>query len=242
VNEEFYIGYEPDMPTNLAARIRRVASGLIALALVTPAVLVFTEDRFAPGVFEYGRVRMFSGRIVEFPYPALMVDDETDRGYWLVGPGKHGAEDIVHGRDGQRVQLSGTLIRRDDDSMIEVVPNTVVGTTSVENAVAPLASRGVVNLEGEIVDSKCHLGVMRPGDGPTHRDCAVRCLLGRIPPMFVPHNRADLGRVPLVSHIGQRFVDADVFAGRRVAIRGEILQRGTQKFLAVSRRDIRVVD
>jgi hypothetical protein len=33
-----------------------------------------------------------------------------------------------------------------------------------------------------------------------------------------------------------------VFAGRRVAIRGEILQRGTQKFLAVSRRDIRVVD
>ena len=53
MNDEFYIGYEPDMPARLAKRIRRVARGLVALALVTPAVLVFTEGRFAPGVFEY---------------------------------------------------------------------------------------------------------------------------------------------------------------------------------------------
>ena len=97
-------------------------------------------------------------------------------------------------------------------------------------------------VEGEIVDSKCHLGVMKPGEGPTHRDCAVRCLLGRIPPMFVAHNRADLGRVSLVSDAARPFVDADVFAGRRVSVRGEILQRGVQKFLAVSQRDLRLID
>jgi hypothetical protein len=244
MNHEFYIGYEPDMPAGMAERIRRVVRGLVALALVMPAVLVFTEDRFATGVFEHGRTRTFTGRIVESPYPALISDDatNTNRVLWLVGPGKHGAEDIVRGRDGQRVQLSGSLIERDHDGMIEVVSDSVVMTASGATETEPLRSLGVIAVEGEIVDSKCHLGVMKPGDGPTHRDCAVRCLLGRIPPMFVPHHPGDLGRVSLVTEAAQPFADADVFAGKRVAVRGEILRRGAQKFLAVSRRDIRLMD
>ena len=60
--------------------------------------------------------------------------------------------------------------------------------------------------------------------------------------MFVPHSRADLGRVSLVSDAVRPFVDANVFAGRRVSIRGEILQRAAQKFFAVSRGDIRSID
>lgn len=244
MSDEFYIGYEPDMPAALAGRIRRVAGGLVALALVLPAVLVFTEDRFAPGVFEYGRVRTFSGRLVEFPYPALISNDATGatRAYWLVGPGKHGAEDVVRGRDAQQVQLSGSLIERDGDSMIELVPDSVLVSTTGATDIEPLRSLGVIVVDGEIVDSKCHLGVMKPGEGATHRDCAVRCLLGRIPPMFVPHDSGDLGRVSLVTDAAQPFVDADVFAGRRVSIRGEILKRDAQTFLAVSRRDIRLID
>lgn len=244
MNDEFYIGYEPDMPAWMAERIRRVVWGLVALALVLPGMLVFTEDRFASGVFEYGRARTFTGRIVEFPYPALIGDDATgaNRTYWLVGPGKHGAEEMVHGRVGQQVQLSGSLIERDDDAMIEVLPGSLMTIGGSAIATEPLRSLGAVVVEGEIVDSKCHLGVMKPGEGPTHRDCAVRCLLGRIPPMFVPHNRADLGRVSLVSEAAHAFADTDVFAGRRVSLRGELLQRGVQKFLAVSQRDIRPID
>lgn len=244
MNDEFYIGYEPDMPARMAERLRRVARGLVALALVMPAVLVFTEDRFSSGVFEYGRARTFSGRIVEWPYPALVADGVTGANptYWLVGPGKHGAEEVVRGRDGQRVQLSGSLIERGGDAMIEVLPDSVVTMGGGAMAAEPLRSLGTVTVEGEIVDSKCHLGVMKPGEGPTHRDCAVRCLLGRIPPMFVPHNRPDLGRVSLVSEVARPFADANVFAGRRVSIRGELLRRGAQKFLAVSQRDIRPID
>jgi hypothetical protein len=243
MSDEFYVGYEPEMPVALASHVRRVAAGLVALAIVIPVVLLIAQDRFAPGVFEFGRQRTFSGRVVEFPYPALVGDDAAGAMgiYWLVGPGKHGAASIVRGRDGQRVRLSGSLIQREKDSMIEVVAEslaTIGGTSSVE----PLHSRGVVIARGEIVDSKCHLGVMRPGEGPVHRDCAVRCLLGRIPPMFVPHDRPDLGRVPLVSDAAEPFADAEMFAGRRVAIRGEILQRGAQQFLAVDRRDIRLLD
>ena len=241
MSDEFYIGYEPEMPVALASRIRRLAFGIVALAIVTPVVLLFGQDRFAPGVFEFGRQRTFSGRLVEFPYPALTGADVSRTTYWLVGPGKHGAADIVRGRDGQLVQLMGSRIQRDGDIMIEVVPDSLV-TVSSTSTVEPIQSRGVIIAEGEIVDSKCHLGVMKPGEGPTHRDCAVRCLLGRIPPMFVPHDRPDLGRIALVSDAAQPFANPEGFAGRRVSIRGEILRRGAQKFLAVARRDIRLLD
>ena len=52
MNDEFYIGYEPDMPDRLAERVRRIARGLIAVALVMPGVLVFTEDHVSPNLAE----------------------------------------------------------------------------------------------------------------------------------------------------------------------------------------------
>jgi hypothetical protein len=245
VSDEFYVGYEPEMPPRLAIRIRLIVRGLLACALVLPATLVLSQDRFADAVFEFGQTRVFEGYIVEHPYPALVVTSSTGATttYWLVGRGKHGAADLVRDRDGRYVQLSGTLIQRDTDAMIEVAADGItatdgVGTPSIES----WRSLGPVVVEGEIVDSKCHLGVMKPGEGPTHRDCAVRCLLGSVPPMFVPRDRR-LERVSLVSIDRRPFGGGvDMWAGRAVSIRGELLQRGAQRFLAVTRDGIRLVD
>jgi hypothetical protein len=44
---------------------------------------------------------------------------------------------------------------------------------------------GRQRLRGEIVDSKCFYGVMKPSTGKAHRDCAVRCISGGAPPAFV---------------------------------------------------------
>ena len=44
---------------------------------------------------------------------------------------------------------------------------------------------GTFTLRGEIVDSKCYFGTMRPGSGSVHRTCAVRCIAGGVPPVFV---------------------------------------------------------
>lgn len=46
-------------------------------------------------------------------------------------------------------------------------------------------SLGEFTLQGEIVDSKCYLGVMRPGNTKTHRACAVRCIAGGVPPVLL---------------------------------------------------------
>jgi hypothetical protein len=245
VSDEFYVGYEPEMPPRLAMRIRLIARGLIAGALLLPATIVLTQDRFADAVFEFGQTRVFEGYIVEHPYPALVVTSSSGgtKAYWLVGPGKHGAADLIRDRDGRYVQLSGSLIQRDMDSMIEIAADGIRETDLVSApSIEPWRSLGPVVVEGEIVDSKCHLGVMKPGEGPTHRDCAVRCLLGRVPPMFVPRDRRS-ERLSLVSIDRRPFGGgADMWAGRAVSIRGELLQRGAQRFLATTPDGIRLRD
>lgn len=242
MSDEFYVGYEPQMPPKMAWRIRLAARALIACALVLPATLVFTQGRFAAAVFEFGQQSTFEGTLVESPYPALIVarDAGDPITYWLVGRGKHGAVDLVRHRDGQHVRLSGSLIQRDADVMIEVGSDAITAIDNVRATVEPLRSYGPVVMRGEIVDSKCHLGVMKPGEGATHRDCAVRCLLGDVPPMFVPRDRS--GRLSLVSPDGRPFVEASGWAGRAVVIRGEIRQRGAQRFLAASSSAIQLLD
>ena len=46
-------------------------------------------------------------------------------------------------------------------------------------------SLGTQTLVGEIVDSKCFLGVMNPGALTPHRACAIRCISGGIPPVLL---------------------------------------------------------
>jgi hypothetical protein len=64
--------------------------------------------------------------------------------------------------------------------MIEVEPASLsskVSAAASTEAIALLdqSDRGPVELTGEIVDSKCFLGVMVPGSGKTHKECASLC-------------------------------------------------------------------
>ena len=247
MQDEFYIGYEAEMPRGLDSRIRRTAAAVLLIALVVSSMLVFAHRRSADATFEYGRERVFEGRLIEFPYPALLVSGATatPTSYWLVGPGKHGAAGLVAGRDGAIVRITGSLIEREHDHMIELRSLAMVTGVTLP-AVEPLRSLGPIVLSGEIVDSKCHLGVMKPGEGPTHRDCAVRCLLGRITPMVAayskgPGPRGLHGRLALVDPAGRAFdAPLDTLVGRPVVIRGELLSRGPLRFLATTPAAIQV--
>ena len=244
MNDEFYIGYEPQMPEGISKRIRPAAIGLIALALTLPAVLVVAQKRFSSGIFEYGRERTIEGRLIATPYPALLVAETSEHvamTYWLVGPGKHGAADIVRGLDGHLVRVTGSLIARDADSMIEVASGHVVATdTHTPPPLEPIRSLGPVVMRGEIVDSKCHLGVMKPGEGPAHRDCAVRCLLGAVPPMI--SERGTRSRLALVRQDGRPFFsDFSALAGRPLRVRGTLAVQGTRRFLELDPGDIEII-
>jgi hypothetical protein len=57
---------------------------------------------------------------------------------------------------------------------------------------------GTMEIKGEIVDPKCFFGVMKPGEGKPHRDCATRCILGGIPPVLAIRNKIGFANYCLV--------------------------------------------
>lgn len=190
-DDEFYVGYLPHAPPGQARFLRRVVAGLWGLAALVSLAVVLGQRPFAAAVFEFGEVREFEGTLDLFPQPMLMVERPGRRGdgdgvssYYLVGPGKAGAGPALAAFDGDRVRLRGTLVYRDDQTMIEIDPDSLEDRGPGSLASAPVAL-GDVTLTGEIVDSKCFLGVMNPGNLKPHRACAARCISGGIPPILL---------------------------------------------------------
>ena len=189
--DEFFVGYAPPMPPRLARYVSRVVMGLACGVLVWAVAVGEGHVPLEGGTFEFGHPQHFAGTLVERPYPAVQPDGaEHSATPWLllVAPGKHGADALVHGLDGRHVTLSGTRVRRGPHTMIEIDPGSLVadsGSASMVTA-ATIHARSFgdrpVKVRGEIVDSKCFLGVMVPGSGKTHKDCASLCLRGGIPP------------------------------------------------------------
>ncbi|MGH9800033.1 MAG: hypothetical protein ACRD82_06685, partial [Blastocatellia bacterium] len=180
--KEFYIGYLPKAPVGIAALVKRAVLGLMLLAVLTAVTLIFGQHRFAGSFFDFGNVREFEGVLREWPNPTLIVGQ---RSYALVAEGKHGAEPLIAAMDGKSVKLRGTLIHRDKTEMIEIVSGSVQITGQPPPTEETFEDLGTHTLAGEIVDSKCYLGVMNPGHTKPHRECAALCIRGGIPPMFV---------------------------------------------------------
>ncbi len=215
---DFYIGYLPHMPSALGALLKRAALALIVLALALALLLVAGQSPFAPSTFDYGHVHRYTGRYDAWPYPML----HTPQGrFLLVAPGKHGLELPF---DQSRVTLAGTLARRGDDRLLEVIPSSVTphGAAPAE----PTRDLGPVALAGEIVDSKCYLGVMNPGQGKVHRECATRCIAGGVPPALLVD-----GRVVLL--VAERRTILPL-VGRPVQVKGRLQKRGEQFVLTAS--------
>jgi hypothetical protein len=241
-NDEFYIGYETDVPAGVTARLRGVVPSIAALALAVAVGLLVFHERLQPSRFEFGRPHAADGVLHRSPYPML---SDGGRTILLVGPGKHGAGAVLGSTPDGPVRLQGATITRGGVEMLEVVPGSVEArgaatTDSTADAIATaVAGTGeVVTLTGEIVDSKCHLGVMNPGEGTVHRDCARLCLRGDIPPMLLTRGRdGQESLVLLVSAEGGAVGTALAgMAGRAVSVRGRLGQHGRRRTLFADAR------
>jgi hypothetical protein len=118
--------------------------------------------------------------------------------------------------------------------MIEVDPASLVAddgsTSNVTAAAIQARSFGdhPVKVRGEIVDSKCFLGVMVPGSGKTHKDCASLCLRGGIPPALYVQDRAGRSALLLVTGASGEPIGARALqvAGEAIDMTGIIEQQG----------------
>jgi len=173
------------MPAGLKRTMRRVVIALGVLVVLVAAILLAGQHPFAASTFEFQQYREFRGTLLTEPYPALAIRGQEPP-WLLVGPGKRGAGDLRQW-SGREVALKGERIYRTsgraEEHMIELLPGSLTAGESVP--VQDSENLGEVQLTGEIVDSKCYFGVMNPGAGKVHRDCAVRCISGGIPPAFL---------------------------------------------------------
>jgi hypothetical protein len=198
MNSDFYIGWEEKAPAAIGSLVRRVVVILLALTIALGVALSLAQRTIGVSVFEWGKVKSFSGILKSQPYPHLLVPRPGSSGgqaafssYYLVKPFKFGLDAETANRlDSRRVSLKGTLIYRGNQTMIEVVNDSIKPLVRTEDhlSTAPMAQPvrlGQQRLIGEIVDSKCYLGVMNPGALLPHRACAIRCISGGIPPVLL---------------------------------------------------------
>jgi hypothetical protein len=208
---EFYVGYLP-IPPGLKRFGRRVVAALGILAAGAAIALALSQRPFGPGIFEFRDYRDFQGVLVTRPYPALVVPSGLP--WLLVGGGKHGFP-AARELDGRTVRIRGERILRGEDRAIEVQSLTAAGTGEPPTAV----DLGRVELTGEIVDSKCYFGVMNPGNGKVHRDCAARCLSGGIPPALLVRDAGGSSRTVLIANWRRELLDR---VGEPVTLRGHL--------------------
>ncbi len=198
MNDEFYIGWGDKAPSAIGRSVRSAVVALLVLVVALGALLALAQRTIGVSVFEWGKVKSFSGIFKGQPYPHLLVprpgasDGQTPfSSYYLVKPFKFGLDpETVSRLDGKAVRLKGTLIYRGGQTMIEVADDSIRGSDFVappmgEGLPVISVSLGQQTLVGEIVDSKCFLGVMNPGQLTTHRACAIRCISGGIPPVLL---------------------------------------------------------
>lgn len=171
----------------------------------------------------------------------------------LVGYGKHGAETAILDIEKEKnislnnkeVTLKGTLLYSDGKTILQVTkddnPVKNIGKDADVSLLPVQKDLGNQTINGEIIDPKCYFGVMKPGEGKVHRDCAIRCILGGIPPVLkVQNEKGGANFYLLVGADGEK-INAAVqdYVAEPVAISGHVVQQGDWIILYVKGGGIR---
>ena len=239
MSDEIYIGWEAKAATGIGKTVRKAVVLGLLLASVVPVLLAVSQRLISQSVFEWGNHKTFAGVLRLAPYPHLVVPRPGNVGeqpqfstYYLVAPWKFGLDrEAIAPLDGKSISLKGTLIYRGNQTMIETKPEWISASTNDERRArsdAPFQQLGKQTLIGEIVDSKCFLGVMNPGQLTPHRACAIRCISGGVPPvLLVRQKEGPAIYLVLVSAEGKP-VNKDVLGlvAEPVEITGEIERQG----------------
>ena len=201
---------------------------LVVLVIAGAVMLALLQKQFSTSSFEFGQVTEVKGVYQHFPVPSIKVVSHQDvfgRVTYitmpLVGYGKFGAEGVIAELekeknttlDKKQVVFKGALLYSDGKILLQIDKNDkplIAVTDANEKDIVPAKKQlGTVQLTGEILDPKCYFGVMKPGHGKPHRDCAVRCIAGGINPVFWTKNeKGETSYYLILDENGEKMNDA----------------------------------
>lgn len=242
-HDEFFVGYLPAPARTV--RLMRVIAVALCIAAVIIAIAIATLRRPpGRGTWDDATKRTFTGVITASPFPALHLtepagDLPVGTALLLVDEGKFGARRAIDLR-GKRSRVQGFLLQRDKLAMIELAPDpeALASITDTLPAPAPEPSEAsnAIELTGEIVDIKCFIGAMKPGDGLVHRPCAIRCIDGGIPPVLISRSLdgAVIATIVTAADGSPLTPDQHRLIGLPVHLRGTLTTLGTLRTLRLS--------
>lgn len=195
--DPFYVGYLP-LPPAIRRFLLPWLVGNLVLAVGIAALIANQQRDPGDGIWDTAQAKSFEGLLVVDPYPRLIVFNEatpsSSNTIIPIEQGKIGSQDRLVPHTGKLVRLTGFTIQRHGNTLLELLPgdeglDVLASDMTYEVDVVP-TDLGRHTLVGEIVDPKCYLGVMKPGDGKPHKVCATLCITGGIPPMFLVRDSA----------------------------------------------------
>jgi len=239
--DSMFIGWAP-MP-----RIdRRFLLGALPVALATTsgASYLVASNLSDPGAGAWltGATHTVTGVLSADPYPMIRVPDDQApagmRSVLIVAEGKCTSGLKLKEESGRLVKADGVLVERKGRQMLEVPLFldkwlSEAGSANIRQLSSDLVSPiekplGTARLRGNIMDTKCFFGVMRPGRGKTHKACASLCIRGGIPPSFWARTRDGRESVLLMTDAAGGPIGQDVLplVADPVEAEGEIVLVG----------------
>jgi len=258
--EAFYIGWMPKAPASFAKQVRKVLFILFPLALIVGLLLASFQKKFSTANFEFGKSTEVKGIYFNSPMPMLKVLNGKD--IWgntsyttipLVGYGKHGAETAIMELEKEKnvsfnnkeLTLKGTLLYSDGKTLLQVSkeedPVINIGKDADVSLMQGQTELGIQTIRGEIIDPKCYFGVMKPGEGKVHRDCAIRCILGGIPPVLkVMNEKGEKNYYLLVGPNGEKMNEVvQDYVAEPVEMEARVVQQDDWVILYVKDKSIK---
>jgi hypothetical protein len=250
---EFYIGWQPKAPTGFVKHVRTVLVILFPLALLIGFLLSSSQKKFSTANFEFGKLTQVKGIYYNKPVPMLKVFDKNNLSITilLVGYGKQGAETAIIrlekekgvSLNGKEIVIKGTLLYSDGKTLMQVDKNDnpILDIGNAPSVIKRERDLGLQTIRGEIIDPKCYFGVMKPGEGKVHRDCAIRCILGGIPPVLhVQNEKGENNYYLIVGENGEPMNQAvQSYVAEPIIIEARVVQQDDWIILYASKSKIK---
>ena len=193
---ELYINYKP-VPRRDRRFLRLLVPTVLWGLCAAGAVIGMSIPDAGTGLWDTADTVVLTGEVVAAPYPALVTEFEGERAtVLLIDAGKVGIRDDVAAMAGRTASFEGFIIHRSGGRMLELMPGEAAFASGASDpapgdGALPSGMAGeAVTIRGEIVDFKCFLGAMKPGEGVTHRACARLCISAGIPAALVVRDAA----------------------------------------------------
>jgi hypothetical protein len=233
-DNDFFVGYA-DTPATDRRFFLTAGLGLMAGTLAMAGGIAALQTRPGPGSWNMAGVRDWTGLVTGAPYAMLRTADldGTPRTALLSCLGKCGVGARVGALEGRHVRVRGSLIARGRHIMIAVPETEMDWIAPLDGPADPALAfpspepPTEIDLAGEILDSKCWFGAMRPSEGKVHKSCAALCIRGGLPPAFYARDTGGRGALMIMTDGGHAHGhDLLPFVADPVRVRGQVKRWG----------------